>query len=99
LEQLLVVGIPSAAIACNSALGGVLTDFMNQWYLIWIGGEGEVFYACTEVNSTGDVNPLSRNSALYNIQKHLEKYNQLLNDQKVTLGSFLHIAYNYQTTS
>jgi hypothetical protein len=27
---------------------GVLSDFIDQWYLIWIGIEGELFYAGTE---------------------------------------------------
>lgn len=62
---------------------GVLTDFIDQRYLIWIGGEGEVFYAATEVNSSGDETLLSRAAALYYIQKHMENYNQLLKDETV----------------
>ena len=63
---------------------GVLTDFIDQWYLIWIGGEGEVFYSCTEENSSGDETPLSRNAALYYIQKHMENYNLLLKNEKAS---------------
>jgi hypothetical protein len=61
---------------------GVLSDFIDQWYLIWIGTEGEVFYSGMEEDPNCRVKPLTRLTALYYIQKHLENYNQLLDDEK-----------------
>jgi hypothetical protein len=29
---------------------GVLTDVIDQWFLIWIGKEGEIFYSGTELS-------------------------------------------------
>ena len=60
---------------------GVLSDFIDQWYLIWIGKEGEVFYASTENDSELKEKPLTRLTALYYVQKHLYHYNQLLKSQ------------------
>jgi hypothetical protein len=63
---------------------GVLSDFIDQWYLIWIGKDGEVLYAGMEEDSNGNEKPLTRVTALYYIQKHLVNYNKLLNDEKST---------------
>jgi hypothetical protein len=35
---------------------GVLSDFIDQWYLIWIGKDGEVLYAGIEEDSNGNEN-------------------------------------------
>jgi hypothetical protein len=61
---------------------GVLSDFIDQWYLIWIGKEGEAFYSGMEEDSNCREKPLTRLTALYYVQKHLENYNQLLDDEK-----------------
>ena len=60
---------------------GILSDFIDQWYLIWIGKEGEVFYAGTEKDLELNKKPLTRLTALYYIQKHLDNYNKLLNSE------------------
>ena len=60
---------------------GVLSDFIDQWYLIWIGKEGEVFYAGMEKDLELKEKPLTRLTALYYVQKHLDHYNQLLNSE------------------
>ena len=69
-------------IPCRPSPVGVLSDFIDQWYLIWIGKEGEVFYAGTEKDlERKEVKPLTRQTALYYIRKHLENYNELLNNE------------------
>ncbi|KAK5667079.1 hypothetical protein QVD99_006295 [Batrachochytrium dendrobatidis] len=60
---------------------GVLSDFIDQWCLIWISKDGEVIYANMEKDSELRGKPLTRLTAMYYIQKHLEHYNQLLNDE------------------
>ncbi|KAJ8326705.1 hypothetical protein O5D80_003361 [Batrachochytrium dendrobatidis] len=60
---------------------GVLSDFIDQWCLIWISKDGEVIYANMEKDSELHGKPLTRLTAMYYIQKHLEHYNQLLNDE------------------
>ena len=60
---------------------GVLSDFIDQWYLIWIGNEGEVFHAGMERDLELNQKPLTRLTALYYVQKHLEHYNQLLKSE------------------
>jgi hypothetical protein len=60
---------------------GVLSDFIDQWYLIWIGKEGEVFYAGMEKDLELKEKPLTRLTALYYVQKHFENYNQLLKSE------------------
>ena len=60
---------------------GILSDFIDQWYLIWIGKEGEVFYAGMEKDSELYEKPLTRLTALYYVKRHLENYNQLLNNE------------------
>ena len=68
-------------VPCRPSPVGVLSDFIDQWYLIWIGKEGKVFYASTENDSELKEKPLTRLTALYYVQKHLEHYNQLLNSE------------------
>ena len=60
---------------------GVLSDFIDQWYLIWIGKDGEVFYAGMERDLKRKKQPLTRLTALYHIQKHLDNYNKLLDSE------------------
>ncbi|KAI8901828.1 hypothetical protein BC833DRAFT_519061, partial [Globomyces pollinis-pini] len=84
-----VVQAIGSVIAANSLFDvpgrpspvGVLSDFIDQWVLIWIGKEGEVFYASVEEDSKGDEKILTRRTAMFYIKKHLENYNRLLNDE------------------
>ena len=62
---------------------GVLSDFIDQWHLIWIGKEGEIFYSSMEKDSLLNEIPLTRLTALYYIQKHLESYNNLLDEENL----------------
>jgi hypothetical protein len=60
---------------------GVLSDFNDQWVLIWIGRDSEICYAEKEMDSEGNLKSLTRETALYYIRKHLQNYNQLLQDE------------------
>ncbi|KAJ3003718.1 UNVERIFIED_CONTAM: hypothetical protein HDU68_005547 [Siphonaria sp. JEL0065] len=60
---------------------GVLTDFGNQWSLVWIGSGGVIKYAETERDDSGSRCKLTRKTALHHIRKHLELYDSLLNDE------------------
>ncbi|KAJ3347794.1 hypothetical protein HDU91_006702 [Kappamyces sp. JEL0680] len=60
---------------------GILSDFMDQWILIWIGSENVVNYMEAEIDSHGNTTPLSRGTALYYVRKHFARYNQMLNDE------------------
>lgn len=53
---------------------GVLSDLIDQWYLIWIGKEGEVFYAAKEEDSYGKVKILTRLTALYHVLIYLKNF-------------------------
>jgi hypothetical protein len=57
---------------------GVLSDFIDQWVLIWIGADSEICYAAREKDSDGKEKDLTRETAIYYIRKHLNYYNQLL---------------------
>ena len=59
---------------------GILTDFIDQWVLIWIGKESEIIYAATEKDSDGVRKELTRETAMYYIRQHLKSYNLLLRD-------------------
>ena len=60
---------------------GLLSDFIDQWCLIWVGEEGEIFYAEMEQESDGKLKNLTRETALYYIWKHCYNYNQLLQEE------------------
>ena len=61
---------------------GVLSDFVDQWVLIWVGKGGEICYAEVEIDSSGNEKALTRETAIYYIRKHLNYYNQLLLDEQ-----------------
>jgi hypothetical protein len=58
---------------------GVLTDFRDNWVLIWIGPDGQILYAENEMDQAGKYQPLSRITAFHNIHCHMEQYDILLN--------------------
>jgi hypothetical protein len=60
---------------------GVLSDFADQWILIWIGKNQEICYAETESDSNGTEKVLTRETAIYYIRKHLYHYDRLLQDE------------------
>jgi hypothetical protein len=57
---------------------GVLTDLMDQWFLIWISKTGVVKYA-SKMSKKGTSTPLSldRNTALHYMKKHIETCNEI----------------------
>ena len=74
---------------------GVLSDFIDQWYLIWIGKEGEVFYAGKEKDLELKEKPLTRLTALYYVQEHLDHYNQLLNSEDINKRRAEHFGWAF----
>ncbi|KAJ3296601.1 hypothetical protein HDU79_006224 [Rhizoclosmatium sp. JEL0117] len=63
---------------------GILTDFRNQWILIWIGPGGVIRYAETEVDTSGETKELTRQTALHHIRMHVKAYDALLKAERVT---------------
>jgi hypothetical protein len=61
---------------------GVLSDFNDQWVLIWVGKGDVVCYAEMEIDSSGIEKAITRETAIYYIRKHLKYYNQLLLDER-----------------
>jgi hypothetical protein len=57
---------------------GVLTDLMEQWFLVWISNIGVVTYAST-MSKKGNSTPLplDRNTALHYMKKHIETCDQI----------------------
>jgi hypothetical protein len=60
---------------------GILTDFCDQWVLIWIGSGGIIKYAESEIDDTGSISKLTRKTALHHIRKHIEKYDSILKNE------------------
>ncbi|KAJ3296597.1 hypothetical protein HDU79_006220 [Rhizoclosmatium sp. JEL0117] len=63
---------------------GILTDFRNQWILIWIGPGGVIRYAETEVDVSGDTKELTQQTALHHIRMHMKAYDALLKAERAT---------------
>jgi hypothetical protein len=61
---------------------GVLSDFADQWILIWVGNDSKICYAETEVDPQGNIKTLTRETAIHYIRKHFSRYNQLLQDER-----------------
>jgi hypothetical protein len=60
---------------------GVLSDLMDQWALIWIGKEEQIYYARMERDAKGELKDLTRETALFYVRAHLAHYNQVLRDE------------------
>ncbi|KAI9312295.1 hypothetical protein BDR26DRAFT_888142 [Obelidium mucronatum] len=74
-------------IAGRPAPIGLLTDFREQWCLIWIGPGGIIKYAEQELDASGFLSILTRKTALHYIRKHMAKYHELLKVQRLSGGS------------
>ncbi len=60
---------------------GVLSDFVDQWVLVWVGKAGEIFYSQKEKDINGNKKKLTRETAMYYIRKHFYRYDKLLRDE------------------
>ncbi|KAJ3352236.1 hypothetical protein HDU91_006024 [Kappamyces sp. JEL0680] len=59
---------------------GILSDFADQWTLIWPGNDNEIIFAEFE-DADGKMTPLTRGTALHYLREHLARYNQILTEE------------------
>ena len=58
-----------------------LSDFRDQWVLVWVGKDGQLFYGETEVDDDGIERLLTAKTAIHYIKKHLQFYSKILQDE------------------